>query len=161
MIRLNHDAAQEIGTAATTAFPNECCGLLAGNRDSDDAISVTRVVPSRNMATGSIRDSFEVDPQVRFDLMRELADDGSDTHIVGHYHSHPNHPAVPSARDLTMAYEPDLVWVIVSVGTAGVLDIRAHRVLPDASAFQEIPLHIADAATYSSAPLSNSGDIST
>lgn len=143
MIRLPVAMHEAICRSAEEAYPEECCGLLAG-RHADDDISVTRAVSSRNVASGNHRDSFEVDPQVRFDLMRELDSDETGEQIVGHFHSHPDHPAAPSDRDLAMAYEPDLVWLIVSVTKGRVIELRAHRPAPDASHFSEIPLHIGD-----------------
>ena len=56
---------------------------------------------------------------MRFRLLRALRG-GTET-MVGHYHSHPDHPPLPSPHDLAMAFEPDLVWVILAVeaGVAG------------------------------------------
>jgi proteasome lid subunit RPN8/RPN11 len=42
---------------------------------------------------------------------------GGPRRLVGHFHSHPGHPPVPSETDRRSAHEPDLVWVIV--GLAG------------------------------------------
>ena len=98
MIRLTLTQLEDINTQAARAYPNECCGLIAGTRAVDGTVTVTRIVPSPNVLIGEGakggRDRFEVDPQVRFDLMRALQDTAED--IVGHYHSHPDHPAKPS-----------------------------------------------------------------
>lgn len=109
------DAAR-IREAAAAAYPEECCGLLVGSRDSHNVIHIHRLVASRNVAT-SARDAFEIDPQVRFDVTRAVR--GTGQAIVGHYHSHPRGPAMPSARDLAQAYEPDLLWLIVALTPAG------------------------------------------
>ena len=143
MIRIPVALHEAICRAAEQTYPDESCGLLAGRKVDGDTL-VTRVVPSPNVATGDHRDSFEVDPQVRFDLMRELEASDQDEQIVGHFHSHPNHPAEPSERDLAMAYEPDLVWIIASVTDGRTEELRAHQPAPDASHFTEIPLHITD-----------------
>jgi proteasome lid subunit RPN8/RPN11 len=144
MIQLSPSALHKITDAAEKAYPDECCGLLAGWRHSDNALSVSRVVASCNVAAGKTHDSFEVDPQVRFDLMRELDEAGGEEEIIGHYHSHPNHPAEPSARDLAMAYEPDLIWVIVALQDGRATETTAHALAPDGSQFQRIPLSITD-----------------
>ena len=49
-------------------------------------------------------------------------------------------PAEPSATDLRMAYETNLIWVIVAVAEGKVTDIRAHGVDDDRNAFHPIPL---------------------
>lgn len=123
MIHLNLSHLKTINDCAEAAYPFESCGLLAGTRNKDGVMQVTRVVTSPNIAdqdsAQNLRDRFEVDPKVRFDLMRELQ--GSDQEIIGHYHSHPEHAAKPSKRDIDMAFEPDLVWLITAVvaGHAG------------------------------------------
>ncbi|MEK7246377.1 MAG: M67 family metallopeptidase [Pseudomonadota bacterium] len=124
--------------AAEAAYPEEACGLLAGRRDGPGGLVVTGFRPSANVATTDRRETFEVDPAVRFALMREI--EGTGAEIVGHYHSHPDHPPVPSAQDLEHAYEPDLVWLITTVaeGKAGMT--RGFAVAPDGSCFIAIEI---------------------
>lgn len=129
----------QIARFAEHAYPEECCGLLIGRGDDAARIAVTRVAASRNVAEGRERDSFEVDPKLRFDLMRELSD--GPWRIVGHYHSHPDHPARPSARDTEMAWEPDLLWVIVSVTDGRAGEVTAHLFDSEQGRFREIPIH--------------------
>ena len=129
-----------IAAAAEAAYPHECCGLLAGRTAAPDALRVTRVVPSRNVAEQRRHDRFEVDPQVRFDLMRALA--GSDERLIGHYHSHPDHPAVPSATDRAMAHEPDLIWLITAVAAGRATATRAWRPVCEDCGFREIPIRL-------------------
>jgi proteasome lid subunit RPN8/RPN11 len=123
----------EIERAGEAAYPEESCGLLAGRRDGSGGLVVTGLRASANVAATDRRENFEVDPAVRFALMREL--EGSGTDIVGHYHSHPDHPPEPSAQDLAYAFEPDLVWLITAIerGRAGAT--RAFAVAPDGSGF--------------------------
>ncbi len=128
----------QITRLAEQAYPHECCGLLIGHDNGDAGLTVTRVAASRNVAEGRERDSFEVDPKLRFDLMRAL-ESGPDR-IVGHYHSHPDHPARPSARDAAMAFEPELVWVIVSVKDGHSEQVTAHVFDGEQDRFNEIPI---------------------
>lgn len=125
--------------AAETAYPEEACGLLAGRRDTDGRLVVTGFRPSANVAPTDRRETFEVDPAVRFALMREI--EGTGAEIVGHYHSHPDHPPEPSAQDLEHAYEPELVWLITTVAAGKAGSTRAFAVAPDGSCF--IALEIA------------------
>ena len=147
MIRIPAPCIETIKAAAETAYPDECCGLLVGRDGDAGDIVVTAVAPSPNVARGDHADSFEVDPQVRFDVMRRLdrknAEGGTPTRIVGHYHSHPDHPPQPSARDLDMVYEPELVWVIVAVDDGHAVGMRAHRLNEAANRFDEIELAVA------------------
>ncbi|MEO5337320.1 MAG: M67 family metallopeptidase [Magnetospirillum sp. WYHS-4] len=129
MIALPASVLAAIRAQAEAAYPEECCGLLVGSVEANGRVAVVRHVPSPNLAEGDRRRSFEVSPQVRFDLMRSLRATGEA--LVGHYHSHPDGPAAPSAADRVMVWEPELVWLVVAVrdGKAGIP--QAYR--PDAS----------------------------
>jgi proteasome lid subunit RPN8/RPN11 len=55
------------------------------------------------------------------------------------FHSHPQAPAEPSATDLELAAYPDALYLIVSLNTKGVLELRGFRI--DASrAVEEVEL---------------------
>lgn len=143
-MRIAKPMLEAIMAAAEAAYPDECCGLLVGRDAEGGDIEVTAVAPSPNQAAGSHRDSFEVSPQLRFDVMRKLqagnTGAGRPERIVGHYHSHPDHPAEPSDRDLEMAFEPDLVWLIVGVEKGRATQARAHKFDERAGRFREIRL---------------------
>ena len=119
MITIPENFLDIIRTEAEAAFPNECCGLLVGTENGSDKV-VTRVVPSPNTkvdSEGTGHKNFEIDPKIHFDLLRELKD-GSEN-IVGHYHSHPGKPALPSAHDIDNALEPEHIWLIMDVDENG------------------------------------------
>lgn len=127
MILLASRHASTIAVAAEAAYPKECCGLLVGRGDWRRLV-VTRVEPSLNIAAGEANNRFEVDPALRFRLMRALGD--GPERIVGHYHSHPDAPARPSATDIAMAFEPDLAWLIVPVAAGCAAEMTAWRLIP-------------------------------
>ena len=145
MILISPTLLKLITDAAESAYPAECCGLLAG-RDANGEVVVTRVAPSRNLSETDVCDSFEVDPEVRFRLMRELGSFHGHTaeRIVGHYHSHPDHPGKPSERDIAMAYEPDLVWLITTVGAGRATATTAYLIARESGRFQQIKLRITE-----------------
>ncbi|MEQ8195869.1 MAG: M67 family metallopeptidase [Rhodospirillales bacterium] len=128
----------EIEHAAGTAYPHESCGLLIGTVGTGGDIAVSRVVVSPNVSKSDTRDSFEVDPQIQFDLLRELR--GRDERIVGHFHSHPDGPARPSERDRAQAWEPDLVWLITAVGETGPAETAAFLLDPGTGHFKPVNL---------------------
>ncbi len=143
MIRIAENLARRIRVDAEAAWPEECCGLLVG-RDGDGGMAVTSLAASPNVADPKARrskkDSFEIDPEIRFRLMRQLA--GSNDRIVGHYHSHPGRPARPSARDIEMAFEPQLVWLIVGVEDGRAGEITAWRLDRESLAAQALKMVI-------------------
>ena len=135
---------------AETTAPEECCGLLVGRNwtegQSENDLVVTRVAPSANVTEGDPLKSFEVDPKLRLDLMREIND--TDKRIIGVYHSHPDQSAQPSARDLAQAWEPDLAWLIVSLINGQAVHTTAHALNTDATQFEEIGLRTTDWQSY-------------
>lgn len=133
--------ARIIRDDARAAFPFECCGLLTGTR-ADGAVTVTGVHASTNVTERDRKRGFEIDPKLRFDLMRETEARGDGTEIVGHYHSHPEGPAEPSATDLAMAYEREFVWLICAVADGEPGALNAFRPNADGSGFD--PLDIVD-----------------
>jgi len=105
-------------TEARAAFPAECCGLLEGVRDGDDA-KVTAIHPSPNLSPEP-KTAFELDPAVHFALLRALQ--GTRRAVVGCYHSHPTGKAVPSQRDRANGCETGFVWIIIATGVIDVLE---------------------------------------
>lgn len=128
----------QIRALAAGEYPSECCGLLIGRPVGAGAIVLTDIAPSRNVTTGSPRDSFEIDPGMRIRLMQRLR--GSAEAIVGHYHSHPDRPATPSPRDAAAAFEPDLLWLIVAVDAGAPGEIAAFRYDPARAGFGRVAL---------------------
>jgi len=98
-------------------WPEEGCGLLAGHRGPDGLWVVETAEPTANVASSDRRkERFEVDAAARIAFERRLR--GSPLRIIGHYHSHPGSPPAPSATDRRLAFEPDLLWVLVGLKTA-------------------------------------------
>ena len=139
MIRIGASDLAQLQGDAEKAYPFEACGLLIGHVTGTGDVEVVRVVPSPNVAAEqeARKDRFEIDPKLRFDVMR--ACEGKADDIVGHYHSHPDHPAEPSAIDLSMAYDKEYVWVIAAVAKGEVTHVAAHRLNAGGDGFVEIP----------------------
>lgn len=110
------------------AYPEECCGLLVGENEQ-----VHRIIPSDNMTQGDKTKTFEIDPQVRFDLIRTTGERS----LLGFYHSHPNGLPTPSEIDKSMVNEPDLIWVIATLD-----NIKAFRFIEEKQDFEEISIQV-------------------
>ncbi|MBM3482381.1 MAG: M67 family metallopeptidase [Alphaproteobacteria bacterium] len=137
-----HQLAAIVGHAEAS-YPEEACGLIVG-RVTRGVAKAGRIEPSDNVAAERRRDRFEVDPVVRFKVERALR--GTDEAIIGHYHSHPDHPALPSSTDLASAFEPEFAWVIVSVQKGEARAATAHQVRPSGRVFRAIDLRLAGEA---------------
>lgn len=117
-----------IAAHAADAWPREACGLLAGRVRADGAVEIVSAHPAANLSTAA--DAFELDPAARLALQRALREAGEGLAVVGHYHSHPDAPAVPSARDRARAGEGGLVWLIAAATQGRVTALEAYLAAP-------------------------------
>lgn len=97
--------------AAIDAFPNECCGFFFGHEVGEDRV-VQEVMPVENSKEGDQRRRFSIDPKAYMDAEKHALD--MDMSLLGVYHSHPSHPAIPSEHDLKQAM-PWFSYIILSV----------------------------------------------
>lgn len=121
ILQLPADQATELAALAEAAWPDEACALLIGVVAGDRAC-VDEIIPARNVAA-TPRRAFELDPAVHIAALRSLRETGGNRRILGHWHSHPDGPAEPSATDAAMAFDATLLWAIsaIAAGRAGAL----------------------------------------
>lgn len=115
----------EIERHAREAYPEECVGALIGSvteGDGGKTRTVERLFPIDNRSAANRERRYLVSP--RDYLAAERAADAADKILLGFYHSHPEHPARPSATDLDLA-QPNFVYVIVSISRTGSAAPRA------------------------------------
>jgi proteasome lid subunit RPN8/RPN11 len=122
---------QSIVDQARAEDPNESCGLLIGDDPAASGGRALRYEPTRNAAASPYR--YEIDPQ---DLYRlTVTTDDADEAFWGIVHSHTHTPAVPSPTDLSLAFYPDALYVLVSLAedeadrTTGAPSLRAWRIV--------------------------------
>ena len=129
-IRLTEAVERAIRRHGESAYPDECCGALIGASPG----VVDEALPLDNSTTGERRRRFVVTADDFRRAEHHAAATGRE--IVGFYHSHPDHPAMPSQFDLDHAW-PNLSYPILSVrgGRADVL--RSWRLAADRSRFNE------------------------
>lgn len=83
---------------------------------------------------------FAMDPGQQIAALRSMRERGEDLFAI--YHSHPRTPPQPSAIDLAQAAYPDALYLIVSLETRGVLEMRGFRLRDGAVA--EVDLELGD-----------------
>lgn len=111
MLILHEKVKEEIIADALAAFPDECCGFLFGKEEGEERI-VTAMQVVINAKEGDKRRRFAIAPK---DYLRaEMFADNNGLQLLGVYHSHPNHPAVPSEHD-RVAAQPYFSYIIVSI----------------------------------------------
>jgi proteasome lid subunit RPN8/RPN11 len=103
---------------AERASPEECCGLLMG-----DKRRITAAVPTANRAPEPAR-HFEIDPAALIAAHR--AERAGGPRLLGYYHSHPSGHPLPSARDCEHAAGDSRAWAIIAGG-----EVRFYRDTPE------------------------------
>ena len=140
-MRATEDIMRAIREHGEATCPEECCGFFLG-RVSDDGPGheITRTHRVANRHPDMKERRFTIGPEDWMAAEREAGRLGLD--VVGVYHSHPDHPARPSATDLAEASIPGLAYAIVPVhgGVAG--DPTAWALAFDRSRFDPEPIEI-------------------
>lgn len=125
-VKIDPAALEVMYNHAKSAFPNECCGFMYGEdgvvRSIDEAVIVD------NSKEGDQRRRFEISPLDYMKAEQYALKTGKT--LLGVYHSHPNHPAIPSIHDLKQAV-PFFSYAIISVMNGEIEDITSSRLTDD------------------------------
>jgi len=106
MIRIPRSILEGIVLQARAELPNEACGLLAGKGEvAEHRYGMTNADASP--------EHFTFLPAEQFQVLRSARAEGLD--IIANYHSHPVTPARPSVEDIRLAFDPNILYVIVSL----------------------------------------------
>ena len=106
MITISKNILDSIVDHAKSELPNEACGYLGGK----DGI-ITRSYPLTNIDHSP--EHFSFDPAEQFATIKRARID--DVAILANYHSHPASPARPSVEDIRLAYDPNILYFIISL----------------------------------------------
>lgn len=117
---------------AESGYPNEVCGVMIGEENTvthfrkcanlvADDKSETAFKETANIDSKRLKDRFELDPRSYIEADSWARKNGLD--ILGIYHSHPDHPSLPSETDRQVA-SPGWAYIIFSVTRGKVADAR-------------------------------------
>ncbi len=135
-LRVSEALLDEIRRQGERAYPAECCGLLAGR--SRPIKEVLRLRPVTNWRTDDPHRYLISAGDLR-SAAREL--ELSELEVLGFYHSHPDHPAVPSAFDQEHAW-PWYSYIIVQVDRGRSGNIASWVLQDDRAAMRSEPLDV-------------------
>lgn len=122
MITVEKAAEKIMNDDAVSAFPDECCGFMFGHEDAAGNRTVTQALTINNSAVENRKRRFVISPKDYLKGEQYAAE--NDTQLLGIYHSHPNHPAIPSEHD-RVAAQPFFSYVIISVQNGNVDHTRS------------------------------------
>ncbi|MFN2492248.1 MAG: Mov34/MPN/PAD-1 family protein [Pyrinomonadaceae bacterium] len=135
MIYLARSHQEKISAHGERDYPYECCGLLLGTFSVDGSKVVIETYSISNAREEQAkRNRFLIRPD---ELIKgERYAESKSLEVVGFYHSHPDHSAVPSQYDLDHAW-PVYSYIVVSVKSGAADDLRSWEMEPDRSRFHE------------------------
>jgi proteasome lid subunit RPN8/RPN11 len=136
-LRLAPAVLAEIEREGSRAYPNEGCGALLGPGDG----RVTEVLALPNREAEKPRVRFALSPQDYMAVETEAESRGLS--LVGFWHSHPDHPARPSATDRQYAWE-GLLTLILAVDAGRARELTAWELPGGDRPFQQLPLESSD-----------------
>jgi proteasome lid subunit RPN8/RPN11 len=114
------------------AYPEECCGALLGVETSGTA-RVARVERVENARREERRRRYRIEP-LEYARVERLAD-AEGLSVLGFYHSHPDHPAVPSEYDREHGL-PFFHYVVVAVGAESSGEAASYVLSEDRGVFE-------------------------
>jgi proteasome lid subunit RPN8/RPN11 len=132
MINISEEATQQIHEDALQSFPYECCGFLFGH-EKDETRTITKIKRVNNISNEDQRRRFTISATDY--IQAEEYAEVNNLSLLGIYHSHPNHPSVPSETDRISA-QPFFSYVIISVIKDIVCDASSWR-LNEQNQFEE------------------------
>ncbi len=133
MIFADAQSLTRMKTHASSVFPDECCGFLFGTEQSDGTRTITEIREVNNAKPGDKKRRFEITGKAYMQAEQFAIENG--TLLLGVYHSHPNHPAIPSEHD-RVAAQPYFSYLILSVMQGHTDHIRSWR-LNESAQFEE------------------------
>jgi proteasome lid subunit RPN8/RPN11 len=135
-LRLSASLVEEIRRAGERAYPVECCGVLAGYPGK--VKEVVKLVAVTNRRTDDPH-RYLISPDDLRGIEAELRKSGLE--VLGCYHSHPDHPAEPSAFDTEQAW-PWYSYIIVRVDRAGAGELASWVLNDDRSGMSPEPVDV-------------------
>lgn len=125
----------QIKMHALSLFPDECCGFLFGTEQADGTRRISVIREVDNAKSGDKRRRFEITG--RDYMLAERIAQEKGLLLLGVYHSHPIHPAIPSEQD-RVAAQPYFSYLIISIEPDHIDHIRSWRLNENAIFEEEI-----------------------
>lgn len=133
MIDIKKNHIDQIKEHAQKDYPYECCGILLGKFENGEK-TVTQVLEIVNEKEDENKHNRYLIPSSKI-LETELYAIKNGLDIVGFYHSHPDHSAIPSAYDVEHAL-PVYSYLIVSVYDSKAVDFTISVLSTDRAKFE-------------------------
>ena len=137
MIILSQTHLTEIQEHGKEAYPQECCGAMLGQVDLNTGDKTThKIVRIENQWQDKPGESRHRRFAITAEDYRQLEKQAKAEQmtLLGFYHTHPDHPAQPSATDLSYAW-PFFSYIIQAIAKGKASDIFSYELDPDKNEF--------------------------
>ena len=135
-LRMPAPLLDQVRREGERAYPSECCGAIAGPVDGEKRAA--RLYPLANRRTDN-RHRYLIEAEQLRSVEREAQ--ANNWEILGFYHSHPDHPAIPSEFDTSHAW-PWYSYLIVAVADGRAESAASWVLDPDRPRMQEETLDV-------------------
>ncbi|MHB1420750.1 MAG: M67 family metallopeptidase [Bacillota bacterium] len=135
MIILTTVQFKEIVDHALANLPAEACGLLGGVVNGETS-TVKKVYLLSNIDHSP--EHFSMDPKEQFAAIKDIRSNG--WVMLGNFHSHPETPSRPSAEDRRLAFDAEILYLILSLIVKEQPVLKAFRI--NGGEVREEPLNI-------------------
>jgi proteasome lid subunit RPN8/RPN11 len=132
MIQIEQPAFKVLLDDSVNSYPDECCGFMFGS-EAREIRNISIATPVINSKQGDKRRRFEISAKDYMNAERYAEENGLS--LLGIYHSHPEHPAIPSEQDRLSA-QPFFSYVIISIVDQKFVALTSWR-LNDERQFEE------------------------
>jgi proteasome lid subunit RPN8/RPN11 len=133
-IQIPRKLANQLLHLAQLSPDREVCGLVS----SQNGVPY-RCYPVANVAEQPAQ-RFLLDAAAQIAALKAMREGNEDLFAI--YHSHPTAPAIPSSIDLELAAYPEVLTLIISLDTKGVLEMRGFYINQQTA--REIPLTLSE-----------------
>lgn len=132
VVRLQRSIANAIFDHVRSRSGHEVCGLIAAHGGTPSrALPIPNIDPQPECR-------YRMDPAALVRALYDIESRGEALFAI--YHSHPRGPSRPSSIDVAEAEYPQAFYLIVSLDTKGVIEMRGFRIRNGAA--REIDLEI-------------------
>ena len=138
-IFIEEDVLHEIIDFAEAGYPEEVAGLMLGSSQQNQ-IRVCHFLKVENHLGAEARSySYQISSYDWQKGEREASRLAME--MVGVFHTHPDHPSIPSSHDLEFAL-PNFMYVIAAIHQGKLASIQAWKLREDRSQFDRCTLLI-------------------
>ena len=109
-IRIKNADYETILKHCKACAPEEACGLIAGHKEAE-TVYIDKVYLLTNEDHSN--EHFTMSPKEQLAAVKDAR--ANKLAMLGNFHSHPESPSRPSEEDKKLAYDPNAIYLILSL----------------------------------------------